>query len=70
MGTYYTTGASKKDIISEIIAGWANDKNGSKCEVLTYCVRGNVLWAVHKLTKPDGEKDRFIVDAFLWFRCR
>ena len=62
MGTYYTIGASKKDIIAELTQGWENRENGSKCKILAHAIRGNVLWTVCELTKPDDcFKERFIV---------
>jgi hypothetical protein len=59
MGWYYTYGATKPKIIAEITAPMASACYGSR-ETLKKCVRGNVLWVLHKTTNPAGEVTKWI----------
>lgn len=55
MGTFYTHGATKKDIIAEILEG------SEQVTVLHHSVRGNVLWTVEHLKRGD----RKIIGCYL-----
>ena len=59
MGWLFTQGATKSDIINDLIAAEENDTR--RWETLSHCVRGNVLWAVVEITyKQDKPRKRFI----------
>jgi hypothetical protein len=61
MGTYYTHGASRRDIIEECSAGWTNGSVITKC--LARACSGNDLWLVFEQTiiGIDGPRsERFI----------
>lgn len=59
MGWYYTYGAAKQDIISELLQGWETDK--AKVHTLASSVKGNVLWTVKEyLDKESGGIKRYI----------
>lgn len=58
MGTYYTDGASRRDIVADLTKGWESET--ARSVTLKNCLRGNVLWTVEEVT-PKGDKgDRFI----------
>jgi len=67
MGSYYTDGASRKDIIREVIQGWSRE-DGTGTQTLKHCARGNVLYVVHETTTPE-ETFRFI-GVYLLLRSR
>jgi len=47
MGWYYTPGASRKDIIAELIQSHDRPRGGY-FKTLRQCTSGNVLWTVHE----------------------
>lgn len=59
MGWYYTHGASRKSLIESLTKGWNKD-DGSYAKVLKHCARGNVLWTVWEVKRPQGEPQRHI----------
>jgi hypothetical protein len=58
MGWYYTYGASRADIIKELLVDGKTDTGTSK--VLAHCTRGNVLWSVREFIGNDGTTLRWI----------
>ena len=59
MGWLFTQGASKSDIINDLVTPEENDTR--RWETLAHCVRDNVLWAVVEITyKQDKPRKRFI----------
>lgn len=59
MGSFYTYGASRKDIIRERIATQENDF--LKAETTRHCARGNCLWRlVRVLNKMTGDVSNYI----------
>jgi hypothetical protein len=59
MGWLFTYGASRRDIINRLIQPEENEIR--RWETVAYCVRGNVLWSVIKLTKKAED----IVENFI-----
>jgi hypothetical protein len=64
MGTYYTPGASRADIIRELLDDVAPYTN-SQCEtverqILAHCLRGNVLWTANEVHVDGKLADRWI----------
>lgn len=60
MGWLFTHGASKADVVRELIASQENDTR--QWETLAHCVRGNVLWSVVEITdKTANRSSRVIV---------
>lgn len=59
MGWYFTTDATKRDIILERTKNWANS-DGTTGMCLTHSIRANVLWTVWEIKKPDGTAERYI----------
>ena len=58
MGTFYSNGATKKDIIAQVTSdgktfGGAND--GGKIVTVAKALRGNYLWAVQERYTPSGD---------------
>jgi len=49
MGWLFTHGASRHDIISNLVQPEENETR--RWETVAHCLRGNVLWSVIKLTK-------------------
>jgi hypothetical protein len=58
MGSYYTYGATRKDIIAEVTKGWTRE-DGTGTQAIRHCARGNTLYVVHETTAAD-ETYRFI----------
>ena len=59
MGTYYTWGASKRDIVKDRIKPFDNDQG--HYEVVHHCCRGNCLWKLSSFTFQDsGRVKRWI----------
>ena len=56
MGWLFTHGASKADVIKDLITTEENDKR--RWQRLAHCIRGNVLWAVVELTFKQEEERR------------
>lgn len=50
---------SRQDVVKEITET-ETQSNGTKWETIAHCVRGTVFWGVVEITKPSGEKERFI----------
>jgi len=48
MGWYYTLGATRKDIIKEIIEAHERPHNEGYFKTIRHCCSGNVLWTVHE----------------------
>lgn len=58
MGWVFREGLSRKDLVNERIhRQWPSGYSGL---CMARSLRGNVLWTVWELSKPDGSKDRFI----------
>lgn len=60
MGTYYTTGASRADVIRELTAGWTNAETGVVVKVLEKAAILNTLWTVEEMTAPGKPPERAI----------
>ena len=60
MGWLYPQGASRRDIIEDLISTDDNDQR--RLETIAHCTRGNVLWSVVEITRKQdgGRKERFI----------
>lgn len=58
MGSYYTYGATRKDVIAEVTQGWTRD-DGTGTQTIRHCARGNTLYVVHESTTAT-ETYRFI----------
>ncbi|MEJ1397814.1 MAG: hypothetical protein RPU52_09860 [Candidatus Sedimenticola sp. (ex Thyasira tokunagai)] len=59
MGWLFTQGASRRDIINNLVQPEENENR--RWETITHCLRGNVLWSIIKLTKKSGE----IIETFI-----
>ncbi len=59
MGWYYTPGASRRDLIRDLIREEKNEK-GTARYCLKHVVRGNVLWTVWNIQKTTGESIFYI----------
>lgn len=60
MGTYYTYGASRKDIIEEITKAGTSDKMDRAWYTVAHTCRGNILWTVQAVVPKDGAEVRYI----------
>ena len=62
MGWYHTQGASKKDIVNDIIneSFFRNEEKGVTSKCLRHCVKGNVLWLLNEYSYDDGKVDKWI----------
>lgn len=60
MGTYYSYGATRKDVIAEQTPEKRTQENGGTFETLRHCCKGNVLYALHRTTAPDGTSKKWI----------
>ena len=61
MGWTFPYGATRRQAIAEVTAGWKlEDGSGVGCETLRHCARGNVVYVVMESTRRNGEKYRFI----------
>lgn len=61
MGWLFLNGISKKDLIRELQQRSTQEDGNIKREVLSSCVRGNVLWSVVEVTnKEKSTTHRFI----------
>jgi len=62
MGWYHTQGASKKDIVNDIIHEYffRNEEKGVTSNAERHCVRGNVLWVLHEYSYDSGKIDKWI----------
>lgn len=58
MGWLTTEGQTRADLIHRRIVTWEGEGHKSVC--LAHAVRGNVLWTVREITKPDGTTVRYI----------
>jgi len=59
MGWLFTNGATKSDIIKNLIKAEENDNR--YWNTIAHCIRGDVLWAVVEITfKKEDRKDHFI----------
>jgi len=64
MGWLFTLGASRKDIINDVIAPWETKAASSK--TIKHCTRGNVLWMVQETyVKATEQFERFIMCILL-----
>ncbi len=69
MGWLYSCGASKKDVIQDVIKkqSWVSSHTGytNVVDTLKYVVRGNVVWTVKQCSQDTGDivytKNPFIV---------
>lgn len=60
MGWLFIRGASKADVIDDLITPEENEER--RWETIAHCVRGNILWSVVEITyKDDRPSRRFIV---------
>ena len=59
MGWLFTQGASRRDIINNLVQPEENETR--RWETITHCLRGNVLWSIIKLTKKPEE----IIEIFI-----
>lgn len=61
MGWYYGFDNSRRDVIHEVTEGWDRTaEGGGSFQTIRHCAKGNVLYAVHEKTDPDGSIYRFI----------
>jgi hypothetical protein len=63
MGTYYTSGASRRDIIAELVEGYSKPNNQGQLvtrTVLAHCCVGNILWTANEVTVDGVLEDRWI----------
>ena len=58
MGSYYTYGATRKDVIAELTQGFTTEA-GTGTQAIKHCARGNILYVVHESTTAT-ETYRFI----------
>lgn len=66
MGWYGTYGATRADIIKQIIKESTWEREGVTHRVLANCLRGSTLWALHETKHADGTEVRFI-SAYLLY---
>jgi hypothetical protein len=58
MGWLFTEGQSRREVIhARLRRQWCEGYSGGR---LAHVLRGNILWSVWELTKPDGTSERFI----------
>jgi hypothetical protein len=58
MGWLFTEGQSRREVIhARLHRQWREGYSGS---CLAHALRGNILWSVWKLAKPNGISERFI----------
>ena len=63
MGTYYTLGASRADVIAELLTTqpYMNAENKTiQRRILAHCLKGNVLWTVNEVLIDGALADRWI----------
>ena len=64
MGWWFQQGATKKDVIQDLIREQENE-NG-KWTTLAHSVRGNILWSVReRLDKKENKTERYILCSIL-----
>ena len=63
MGTYYTDGATRRDIIAELTQGWKRDKASKVVE--RHCARGNVLWTLECITTKGEDFGTLFIGCYL-----
>lgn len=60
MGWLFPYGATRASLIKDLTEPRRDASSGWSNETLRHCTVGNVLWAVHELTRSDGSKVRYI----------
>jgi hypothetical protein len=65
MGWTYLTGATRADVISEVVPREIRRSDGTFFRTLSHCCRDNVLYALHESTAPDGAVMRWIAVTLL-----
>jgi len=60
MGTYFTYGATRDDVIAEVAPEKTVSKNGQVFETLRKSLRGSTLYTLHRSTTPEGETKKWI----------
>lgn len=66
MGTTYTYGATRADIIREITTPWSSE--GTTCKTLRHCARGNVVYALHERHNAGAESAYRFIGVYLLSR--
>lgn len=65
MGWLYSEGQTRRQLIAHLTKDWTSGETGKTFRCLKHTARGNVLWTVWEITKPDGTTDRFIGCALM-----
>ena len=60
MGTYFTYGATRDDVIAEVAPEKTVSKNGQVFETLRKSLRGSTLYTLHRSTTPEGETKKLL----------
>jgi hypothetical protein len=60
MGWYYTYGATRKNVITELTPVEVARDGGGCFRTLRHCCRGNTLYALHESVAPDASSTKWI----------
>jgi len=53
MGWFFTRGATRRDVIDELLREGTSDA-GTFCRALRHCLRGNVMYVLHESGPREG----------------